>query len=596
MFFQIRAKLSSFYQRLKLLTAIWRAWRQLDSLKNRRPDPIELGCEPLERASDLYLESAGDVSRAGLDLRAWMQKLPPKTLLEHLKDLLRSLLIAGAGAIVIRSCWFELYHVPTGSMRPAILEQDRLVVTKTAFGLNRPFSARPLLFRPESLERGQIVTFTSQGLDMQSRTRHFGLFPGHKRLVKRLWAKGGDRVYFYGGKIYILDKSNQTRVLPSSCSQLADLEIIPFVGFQGRLKLLPAQGGDSTLINTNFGLEIFSKGCDQLPWGMGHYGQVRLMSAEQIPKSAVENAEKSARYWLKICHSPTRLSDQSSPPEAPALAVQTSYLPLGEESLKALQGALYTARFAIRGQVARRVESPHSAGIPLKGVPDGVYEIFKGRGRSIGWSGNSRSLPQKHPLLEEQNLAALFNAGLDFAPERLAPLPGGDILPQRYAYFRRGALHLMGREIASSENPQLRSFLQGERQRARVNRDYRPFVDAGPPPMSDGGELLESWMRERGLLVPAERVLLLGDNHARSSDSRDFGFVPQSHIQGSPLEIFWPPSSVLRPLRRPPLPRWTLPRSLVWMTACGLTASHFLARWSSARRLTRLRPWRRSAG
>ena len=78
--------------------------------------------------------------------------------------------------IVVRSSLIDWNDVPSGSMRPTILEGDRIVVNKLAYGLNTPFNGprvdipltgisfdNPLDFGPRWLysapERGDIVTF-----------------------------------------------------------------------------------------------------------------------------------------------------------------------------------------------------------------------------------------------------------------------------------------------------------------------------------------------------------------------------------------------------------------------------------------------------
>lgn len=59
-----------------------------------------------------------------------------------------------------RSAWADWVTVPSGSMNPTILEGDRLLVDKHAFGLRIPFT-RTHLTAGENPARGDIVVFDS---------------------------------------------------------------------------------------------------------------------------------------------------------------------------------------------------------------------------------------------------------------------------------------------------------------------------------------------------------------------------------------------------------------------------------------------------
>ncbi len=44
--------------------------------------------------------------------------------------------------------------------------------------------------------------------------------------------------------------------------------------------------------------------------------------------------------------------------------------------------------------------------------------------------------------------------------------------------------------------------------------------------------------------VPPRTVFVLGDNRSNSDDSRNFGFVPEEHIRGKVILVFWPPMHI----------------------------------------------------
>jgi signal peptidase I len=71
----------------------------------------------------------------------------------------------GALAFIIlmlgfRSAWADWVYVPSGSMNPTIIEGDRLLVDKHAYGLRIPFTLIRVT-RGEDPQRGDIVTFDS---------------------------------------------------------------------------------------------------------------------------------------------------------------------------------------------------------------------------------------------------------------------------------------------------------------------------------------------------------------------------------------------------------------------------------------------------
>jgi signal peptidase I len=98
-------------------------------------------------------------------------------------------------ALVIRTLLFQPFSIPSGSMRPTLLEGDYLFVTKWAYGYSRyslPFS--PNLFSGRifgrSPERGDVVVFK---------------FPPNPSLdyIKRVIGLPGDRIQVRDGQLFI---------------------------------------------------------------------------------------------------------------------------------------------------------------------------------------------------------------------------------------------------------------------------------------------------------------------------------------------------------------------------------------------------------
>lgn len=88
----------------------------------------------------------------------------------------------------IRASIADWNDVPSGSMRPTILEGDRIYVNKLAYGLRIPFTTT-WITRWDSPRRGEIVTFASPADGI--------------RLVKRVVGLPGDKVRMEGNHLFI---------------------------------------------------------------------------------------------------------------------------------------------------------------------------------------------------------------------------------------------------------------------------------------------------------------------------------------------------------------------------------------------------------
>lgn len=89
---------------------------------------------------------------------------------------------------LFRSAIADWYDVPTGSMKPNILEGDRVFVNKHYYDYRLPFSLISLKHRRDPA-RGDIVVFYSPA--------------DEKRLIKRVIGLPGDVVTLYDNHLYI---------------------------------------------------------------------------------------------------------------------------------------------------------------------------------------------------------------------------------------------------------------------------------------------------------------------------------------------------------------------------------------------------------
>nr|WP_284500023.1 signal peptidase I [Microbulbifer sp. GX H0434] len=93
---------------------------------------------------------------------------------------------------IFRSACADWNHVPTGSMKPTILEGDYILVDRMAYDLRLPFTHISLARLGEP-QRGDIVVFDSEASD--------------NRLVKRVIGIPGDTVALHNNRLSINGES-----------------------------------------------------------------------------------------------------------------------------------------------------------------------------------------------------------------------------------------------------------------------------------------------------------------------------------------------------------------------------------------------------
>lgn len=593
--------------------------------------------EVLDRVEELLaaLDQAvlkRDVDRADLlarEVESYLPTVMRKSSFDHARDIGFAIVFALVVAVIVRQVWFEPYEIPSGSMRPTLEEHDLPIVSKTAFGLNVPLSANHFYFNPDLLKRTEIFVFRPENMDLAD-TNHlyFFLFPGKKRYIKRCMGKPGDTIYFYGGQIYGIDSEGNDLAELRESPTIETIDHVPFLSFEGKVS---AHGPDINGMYTPVFLhqmdrsiarltlrgngeirgQIFNgerwipdegplNHSDQLAtysdfWGIGNYAMARLLT----PKQAIALGELptdlagQGLLYLELRHTPSlsypkpHLGRDAQGRIRPVLTPNVTLIPLNQEQIEKVLANMYTSRFTVTdgyGSLSRGGRKTTGRGPfdpELPGVPNGEYEFYHGKAYRIGWGAIRRELPKDHPLYDTspQQVQELFNLGIEMLTP-FEPTKNNHIYyPSRYAYYRDGDLYLLGAPFLLKEDPKLVAFVDRERQLAEgssAQRPYIAFLDRGAPMRE--GKIDVDFIREFGLEIPSKMYLALGDNYASSSDSRDFGFVPQDNIVGTPIAILWPPGPRWGVVAHPVAPWITLPRVVVWGTVLAILIGYWVYR------------------
>lgn len=108
------------------------------------------------------------------------------------REWVESIIVAFILAMVIRTFVIQAFKIPTGSMRPTLLEGDLILVNKFIYGAKAPFTNLRLP-AIRQLIRGDVIVF----IYPEDRKKDF---------IKRLVGLPGETIEIKNGTIYIDDK------------------------------------------------------------------------------------------------------------------------------------------------------------------------------------------------------------------------------------------------------------------------------------------------------------------------------------------------------------------------------------------------------
>lgn len=528
---------------------------------------------------------------------AWI----PKTLYEKAVDF--SLLIAALFvAVCIRQMWFELYTIPTGSMRPTLKEMDNLFVIKDPYGINTPWRTGHYSFDVDKIKNGNIIVFTAQDLDTSNPdTMYFYLIPGKKQFVKRLIGKPGDTLYFYGGKIYGIDKNNKPIDAFQNDPWFKKLEHVPYIQLEGKVKtpnqalkqgifqesifyqmnipvaklsVSPYGNVDGKMLGQYKNLEDYY----QL-WGIENYGSSRILTQSQLNK-LTKHFDSESDYYLEIIHHPSimnaNLKRDNYHRYRPALNTETSFIPLSQAKLDSIFENMTTARFVVKdgyiGRYGADFDAYKKAGyLPKTTLPNGTYEFQDGIAYKVGFRGYLSKLDKDHPIYNKspENVQLFYNLGYEFITLFAPYTKDQPYMPSRYVYYSDGNLYGTNHLLFDKNDPALVAFTEKEKTKTHPFIDNKSFLN-------EDGSYNIAFFKEYGVTIPDKMYLALGDNHAMSADSRDFGFIPQQNLRGGASFVFFPPSSRWGFLPQPPWEMFVFSRIVFWVLGSVIIVSYVI--------------------
>lgn len=114
------------------------------------------------------------------------------------RDNLESFLWAVLLAFVIRTFIVAPFKIPSGSMRPTLIEGDRILVNKFVYRLHPPRRGDIIVFYFPSEWRPFRERLTDPTRNVWDRLFNFG-----RPFIKRLIAIGGDEVEIRDGKVFV---------------------------------------------------------------------------------------------------------------------------------------------------------------------------------------------------------------------------------------------------------------------------------------------------------------------------------------------------------------------------------------------------------
>ena len=127
-------------------------------------------------------------------------KASSRTELQQIFSFLHTIGLLIIAVIAFRTWIIEPFKIPSGSMRPTLVEGDYILVSKFRYGLSLPFYDK-VLVEYASPRRGDIVVFTRPDDPSTNDTDESSI-----NIIKRVIGLPGDTIEVKGTMVYINNK------------------------------------------------------------------------------------------------------------------------------------------------------------------------------------------------------------------------------------------------------------------------------------------------------------------------------------------------------------------------------------------------------
>lgn len=462
------------------------------------------------------------------------------------------------GLIILLKSFIGISHVPSGSMRFAIHENDKIFISSSDFSIKYwPFS-NPFIFCEDNINRGDAVTCRKRGNQAASAFFKYVKI-GDMQLLKRCVAKPGDAVYFYGGLIYVVDKNGvldqdflrlqiNNRLWHSPIISKNPLYLKRKIierGFSGAIESYSLFGESVFDVHHNRGANInvyFANGDKVLDNTVNEYGskyffEGRIISSNEAMEMYKYKSQSDIDLVMeiKVGSSISRGISYRSP----EVSYERIFIDINKDMLPGIMQCIDTERIEISNGCAEHLRSADignrqgisSNKVDFADVQDGTYDVIEGNVYKIltlnptlgivpvaNISGSKISRDTSLSDLTTTNVRRLFNKGIGIFNE------GDETF--RILAFRNGDLYIGRNKWLDKNNVTVKELL-------KVN----PSLDGIADILDDEDKISIEKIRKKGYHVPENSYMLLGDNFPASSDSRMDGCFSYNDLGGKALFI-----------------------------------------------------------